>query len=110
MSPDQALLLQALAEKVTGNVIMPLIRAGDRAAVHQTEERGAGAALQRRDSADAREGGLEAALLAALRFLSGTALHRLQLLLSKMHTQWENTTVSDGCGVSLSCQYSQACP
>lgn len=74
LSPDQARLMQALAEKVTGSIIVPLIRAGDRAALHQTEERGVSAALQRRDSAHTREGGLEAALLIALRFLSGMAL------------------------------------
>ena len=67
--------MQALAEKVPGSIIVPLIHAGDRAALHQTEEHGVSAALQRRDSADAREGGLEAALLTALRFLSGAALH-----------------------------------
>ena len=67
--------MQALAEKVSRDVIVPLIHAGDRAVLHLMHEHGAGAALQRRDSAEAREGGLEAALLAALSFLSGTAQH-----------------------------------
>ena len=64
-----------MAEKSSSEVLVPLVRAMDRAAVHQTEDSGVRATLQRGDSADAREGGLEAALLTALRFLSGTALH-----------------------------------
>ena len=74
LPPSQALLrLQALAERVSSEVILPLVHARDRAAMHQTQEPGATAALQRRDSADAREGGLEAALLATVRFLAGPA-------------------------------------
>lgn len=72
-SPIRHLPLQALAEKVYGDVIVPLIRAGDRAAVHQSQDAGASAALQRHDSAAASEGGLEAALLTTARFLSGMA-------------------------------------
>lgn len=64
-------LLQGLADKVSDGIIAPLIRSGDRAAVQQKQEPGGGATLQMHGSTNSSEGALEAALLIAVRFLSG---------------------------------------
>ena len=52
-------------------VILPLIQAGDRAAVQQSSDPHGSSTLQRQDGADASQGGLEDALLMAVRFISG---------------------------------------
>ena len=74
--------VQALAQQVTGAIILPLIHAGGQACVQKAQHSSGGRVLTRHDGADAgagadadaEQGGLEASLLTTLRFLAGMRL------------------------------------